>query len=169
MNKIISALLFALVFTVTVNGQEKQKDTSVSTYYLIRHAEKVISENPNPELDSIGKLRALQWAEIFEDISFDAVYSTDYIRTRNTVLPTTKSKGLNLILYHPRDINYKKFKSETKGKTILIVGHSNTIPKFVNELIGVEKYKDIEHDNNGNLYIVEIYKNSISEKLLHLN
>ena len=48
------------------------------------------------------------------------------------------------------------FLQETKGKTVLVVGHSNTTPAFVNKILAVEKYKDIDDNNNANLYIVTI-------------
>ena len=162
-------ILSLLVCTFISQAQEELKNSEVSTYYFIRHAEKVISEDPNPKLDSLGELRAEQWAEIFKNISFDAVYSTDYIRTRNTATPTVESQGLELILYHPVNIDYTTFLVETRGKIVLVVGHSNTIPAFVNKLIGTEKYKLIEHDNYGNLYIVEITVNAVTDKLLYLN
>ncbi len=160
--------IFIILLTVTIQAQEKPISSEVGTYYFIRHAEKVISEDPNPELSPKGELRAKNWAEIFQNISFNAIYSTDYIRTRNTTLPTAQSKGLEVILYHPVEIDYVKFLSETKGKTILVVGHSNTTPDFVNKLIGEEKYKLIDHDNFGNLYIVEITEGSVTDKLLHI-
>ena len=160
--------LFVVLFAIIVQAQEKPKNTDVSTYYFIRHAEKVISEDSNPELDSLGELRARHWTEIFKNISFDAVYSTDYIRTRNTATPTAKSKGLELVLYHPSKIDYTKFLAETKRKIVLVVGHSNTTPVFVNKIIGIEKYKLIDDKNYGNLYIVEITENAITDKLLYL-
>jgi len=160
----ISIILFALI----ISAQENNKTSEISTYYFIRHAEKVKSKDPNPELSTEGELRAKKWAEIFSQISFDAIYSTDYIRTQNTALPTAQSKGLEIILYHPKKIDYEKFLEETKGKTVLVVGHSNTTPEFVNKLIGTEKYKLIDHETFGNLYIVEITECFISDILLNL-
>ncbi|MCK5028069.1 MAG: histidine phosphatase family protein [Bacteroidales bacterium] len=161
--------IFLILFAVTIQAQEKSITSEVSTYYFIRHAEKVKIESSDPELSAEGKLRAVRWAEIFENISFETIYSTDYIRTRNTALPTAQSKGLELILYHPGKIDYEKFLSETKGKTVLVVGHSNTTPAFVNKLIGTEKYKLIDHDKYGNLYIVEITEGTVTNKLLYIN
>ena len=41
------------------------------------------------------------------------------------------------------------------GKTVLVVGHSNTTPEFVNALIKNDFYDQIEDNNNGNLYYVQ--------------
>jgi broad specificity phosphatase PhoE len=160
----ISIILFAFI----IQAQENNKTSEVSAYYFIRHAEKLNIESSDPELSIEGELRAKNWAEIFSNISFDAIYSTDYIRTRSTALPIAQSKDLELILYHPGKMDYDKFMSETKGKTVLIVGHSNTTPEFVNKIIGIEKYQLIDHETYGNLYIVEITECSISDILLNL-
>ncbi|HUS87431.1 MAG TPA: phosphoglycerate mutase family protein [Bacteroidales bacterium] len=161
-------LLFAFTYAVSIPAQDTV-NSDVSTYFLIRHAEKVVSRDTDPALDQWGVIRASQWAAIFSDIPFDAIYSTDYIRTINTVKPTADILGLEITLYDPGDINYIEFLEQTRGKTVLIVGHSNTIPGFVNSLTGREKYEQIEDNNNGNLYIVEISGNHISDILLHIN
>jgi 2,3-bisphosphoglycerate-dependent phosphoglycerate mutase len=160
--------IFIILFAVNIQAQEKHNTIEVSTYYFIRHAEKVKTKDSNPELSPEGELRAKKWAEIFENISFDAIYSTDFIRTKNTALPTAKDQELELSFYSPGKLDYVKFLSETKGKTVLVVGHSNTTPAFVNELIGIEKYKLIDHDKFGNLYILEITEGSVTAKLLFL-
>ena len=160
MKKFLLGIILGLI-SLSLVSQE------ISTYYLIRHAEKEVIADRNPNLTSIGELRAQAWAEIFRDIKFDAVYSTDYKRTKATAKPTALKNNLDLILYHPRNINIEKFKEETKGKTVLIVGHSNTIPNFVNQLIEQKKYPNIEDDNNGNLYIVELGEHFKTDQLLH--
>ena len=82
MKRLILGIVIGLI-TLSLFSQEGNKE--LSTYYLIRHAEKQIVNNPNPELTDKGILRAGNWAVIFKDIKFDAVYSTDYLRTIATV------------------------------------------------------------------------------------
>jgi broad specificity phosphatase PhoE len=50
----------------------------------------------------------------------------------------------------------EEFAAATKGKTILIVGHSNTTPVFANKILGESKYKNMNDDDNASLYIVTI-------------
>ena len=85
----------------------------------------------------------------------DAIYSTNYFRTLETVNPISKD-NLEIQIYNPFVINYKEFIETNKGKTVLVVGHSNTIPTFTNELLEEDYYKDIEDDNNSNLYFINI-------------
>jgi broad specificity phosphatase PhoE len=157
-------LAVTLFFFCTSLFSQNNTHDSISTYYLIRHAEKNRS-NPadkDPDLTKKGMLRALQWRQLFEQFQLDAVYSTNYKRTMHTALPTAKSKNLNIKTYHPFKIGIQQFLKDTKGKNVLIVGHSNTIPTFANKLIGKEIYPTIEDTNNANLYIVTIDGDKIS-------
>jgi hypothetical protein len=83
-----------------------------------------------------------------------------------------KKKKHNLFQAHkrnrPKGGFFMSFKKETHGKAILIVGHSNTIPNMVNQIIKENKYINIEENQFGNLYIVTLFENQIVSKLLHL-
>lgn len=142
---------------VTPQTTEKEVEKS-STFYFIRHAEKDRSDktNRNPDLIQKGLLRAVKWSYVLDNVSFDAVYSTDYNRTKQTAMPTAEKKGLEITLYDPRNIDAKTFLETNKGKSVLVVGHSNTTPYFVNAVLGNKKYKDIDDSNNANLYIVTV-------------
>lgn len=162
---IIMIFVFSLAHT-----SFSQNESEVTTYLLIRHAEKEKSnfEDKNPHLNELGFKRALRWSQIFKDIDIDSVYTTNYNRTLETANPTAASHHLKPIFYNPSDVDYVKFKEKTKGKTVLIVGHSNTIPNFVNSLIGQEKYSQIADSNYANLYIVTLIGYEISAIQLYV-
>lgn len=163
------ALILLVVFPSCAEKTEKKDD--VSTYYLIRHAEKdrTDTSNHNPNLTDVGLKRAENWAKYFKDIKFDAVYSTDYSRTKQTALPTAKANNLEIQFYNPSDMQIEVFLEKTKSKTVLVVGHSNTTPKFANSLIGEDKYDDMADDNNGGLYKVTIAKSGKTSEELVIN
>ena len=165
MNKII---LLLITFFCTLNLQAQKTETT--TYYLIRHAEKVRSnaKNKNPNLTEKGVDRAINWSKTFEHINFDYIYSTNYNRTVQTALPTAKRKNLEIRFYDPNDLFNEEFKVQTTGKTVLIVGHSNTTPQFANKILATKKYSDIDDRNNSNLYILTISNNAISDILLKI-
>ena len=166
-------LLFIIVL-VFLNSCAKEtkpnKKTVITTYYLIRHAEKDRSDvkNKNPHLTEIGKKRAQKWATVFKNIPFDAVYTTNYHRTIETATPTAKAHHLTIQFYNPQHLYDTVFQQKTKGKTVLIVGHSNTTPYFVNKIIKKNKYKDIDDHNNANLYIVTICNNDTTDSVLKI-
>lgn len=160
-------LLLIIVFVISANSFSQTENTT--TYYFVRHAEKVVSKtNKDPDLQPKGELRAHRWARVLKNIEFDGVYSTNYKRTIATANPTAESQNLKITTYHPIDIDYEEFKNKTKGKTVLIVGHSNTIPSFVNAMINQKKYADIEHYNNANLYVVTIVGNTIIDNVYYI-
>lgn len=163
MRKLTLLLLF---FTIYSFGQN-----NTTTYYLIRHAEKERSEHhiKNPHLTKSGKQRAENWSELFDSVDFDAIYSTNYHRTIETATPTSLKKSINIRFYDPFELYSESFKEATRHKTVLIVGHSNTTPAFVNRILKKDKYSDIDDRVNGNLYILTIHGATISCQLLHLN
>lgn len=166
---ILSALL---VFLIACKQSEPEGlPKTVTTYYLIRHAEKILAdpENPNPDLTVEGYQRAIKWSEILQEIPFDAIYSTDFIRTQKTALPIAQRKSLQLISYDHKNLDYAKFINETQGKTVLIVGHSNSTPKFVNALIGKNSYNEIDETQYGFLFIVKRFGDTFTAEKLVIN
>ena len=142
-----------------------------STFYLIRHAEKVRTNKTDrdPALNEKGIIRALNWKDYFIDKDISKIYSTNYKRTLETVKPIEEAIGLTAILYSPSSIDYKNFISSNQDEIVLVVGHSNTIPDFVNELINDQVYSQIDDLNNSNLYIVKLCESSISHRLIKVN
>lgn len=156
-------LLIVAFFVLQVSfGQN-----STTTYYFIRHAEKV-DNSKNPDLSKMGLQRAKLWTEIFSEINLDAIYSTDFNRTLQTAAPTATGKNIAIIKYNPKTIDIESFKKNTLGKKVLIVGHSNTTPNFVNQIINKKMYNDMDDVTFGNLYIVNINGDSITHQLLKL-
>ncbi|WOD43131.1 SixA phosphatase family protein [Hwangdonia lutea] len=164
-------LLFTCTLLSTLTFSQEKTSIETSTYYFIRHAEKDRSDqtNKNPHLTEIGKKRAEHWSQILAHVKFDAIYSTDYNRTKETAQPTATKNGLELTLYHPYKLDKNSFLKDTQGKTVLVVGHSNTTPKFVNAILGFNKYEDINDSNNGNLYIVTVIDGKIAGQVLSIN
>ncbi|MDT0643888.1 phosphoglycerate mutase family protein [Zunongwangia sp. F363] len=143
-----------------------------TTYFLIRHAEKDRS-NPadnNPSLNEEGKARAQKWAEVLADVPLDAIYSTDFSRTRETAKEVAKSKNLDINTYDHHNLYDEDFQNRTKGKKVLVVGHSNTTPQFVNAILQQRKYEDLPDDENGALFIVNIDpQGNPTSQMLYIN
>jgi len=149
---------FLLLFVITLIIVSSCTSDKTTTYYLIRHAEKERTDktNKNNDLNDKGKERAKKWANYFKDIHLDAIYSTHYNRTQQTAKPTADSKNLDILSYNPNKLYDAIFKENTTGKTVLVVGHSNTTPMFVNAILKEKKYKWMKDDDNSSLYIVTL-------------
>lgn len=169
--KSLCTFLLVLAFTIPTFSQNDQDDIVTTTYYLIRHAEKDRSDKTNrdPELTRAGKKRAKRWQKYFKKVDFDAVYSSNYHRTKQTAQPTANKQKIEISIYDPRQLYSEDFQNETKGKTVLVVGHSNTTPSFVNKILGMKKYEDMDDNNNSSLYIVTISKGKTEDKVVNVN
>lgn len=157
--------------TATVEQQEK-KEQEMTTYYFIRHAEKDETDptEKDPELTPEGKARTKKWTAVFKEVPFDMVYSSKYKRTLSTAQPIAEDHKLQVLTYNPGKVNDVDFQQKTKGKTVLVVGHSNTNPKFVNAILGENTYKDIDEAESGSLFIVSVSPNGEKScQLLYIN
>lgn len=153
--------LFFCSFSFGQNRIDKKAspENSLTKIILLRHAEKVLDGSKDPNLTEAGEQRAEKLRLMFSDINIDRVFSTPYRRTQKTVAPLANEKGLNIEIYDPKDLNFTDFLfQKVKGTTSLIVGHSNSIPKLVNKLIGSEKYQELSEDEYGKIWIL-IYSN----------
>lgn len=163
-------LISGFLFSINMTAQEKQRP-EITTYYFIRHAEKDVSDplEQDAHLTAKGQQRALNWSHILQQVRFDAVYATHYIRTQETARPTADKNQIPITIYPVHSKFDPDFKTATFGKNVLIVGHNTTIPAFVNDVIGKQKYAKIEESNNSNLYIVTIHNGLITDLLLKID
>lgn len=152
MKKII--LLSALVLFTAPYAISQKK---ITTFILLRHAEKGDDDPKDPELKPEGVERANRLVKMLGKTSVDAIYSTTFKRTRNTVDPLAKEKGLQVQTYEAFKVEeIEKMLQKYSGGTIVISGHSNNIPWIANLLIGKEEYKDYDDSDYGNFVIVSV-------------
>lgn len=169
---ILVLAVLGLGTTPATDAVEPISQEAMTTYYFIRHAEKDATDpqNRNPELAAHGLERAAKWADIFREVPFELIYSTDYHRTQQTAAAIAKTKNLEVISYDPAKPADPAFMEATKGKTVLVVGHSNTIPGFVNALLKEVKYQDIDEAESGSLFIVTLSPaGDTGSQLLYIN
>ena len=143
-------ILLVLILTVP-HISFGQKGELTTRIFLIRHTETVDNGTRDPALSKKGIERSKKWAEVLSQEKIDLVYSTDLKRTQALARIIANSQGIERIYSYQRDIDIEPFLKEIKGKTVMVSGHSNTTPFFVNRLIGEEKYRQIEDTDYSNL------------------
>jgi 2,3-bisphosphoglycerate-dependent phosphoglycerate mutase len=150
-----SFLVFAfLVLTITAWSQEKP---SLTTLVFVRHAEKVDDGTRDPELSEEGKQRVIKLSKLLSNQKIDAVYSTNYKRTRNTVEPIAVEHGLSVTPYESfNSSQLTELVNRYKSGTILICGHSNTTPAMINAILGKQAFKQWADADYGNFIIVTV-------------
>lgn len=161
--------LWILLLTLLTSCADENDSTT--TYYLIRHAEKERGPDAgdDPALTATGKERADFWATYFMAKKIDAVYSTNTLRTRATAAPTAEEFGLSIFDYNPKDLYSAQFQKETAGLNVLIVGHSDTTPEFVNKIIGRSRFSPINDAEYGTVYrvVVNDGKSEVEKKFIN--
>ena len=144
--------------SMVVNAQ----DDVLTTFILVRHAEKegqnaMTSGNKDPKLSAEGLNRAEKLVALFAKAEIGAIYATPFIRTRSTVEPLARSKSLTILDYEPNRLEQiDKMLTEHHGKTNVVCGHSNTIPKIANHLTKSGNFKDFDDSDYGNILIVTV-------------
>lgn len=142
--------------------QASAQDEKLTTFILLRHAEKVVDgtmadKTKDPDLSETGKTRAESLVKLFKNTTINAIYSTPFVRTRKTVEPLANSKSLTIKEYEVNKLDaIDKMLQEHEGKTILVCGHSNTIPKIANYLSKSGNYKDFDDTDYGNILIITV-------------
>lgn len=155
-----------LILTILLMNISWSQDYT-TTVYLMRHAEKA-DATADTHLSVVGQERAQKWAAYFAGKNIAAIYSTPYNRTRETVQPLAKASNLQITEYDPRQADLKTLMEKHRGKSIVIVGHSNTIPGYINRLLGEAKLTDIPETEFGQLYIIKDTKGSVSCEVMKM-
>jgi len=134
------------------------KAKSPTMIYLVRHAEKANDGTKDPGLIPQGVERSKRLKNILEKATINQIYSTNYKRTRLTGQPLADLLQLPINDYNPRDLSSfaQKVKSQHKGQSILIVGHSNTTPDLINALMGNQQFSHLTEKEYSHLFIVSI-------------
>lgn len=135
-------------------GAEEQ-DAALATIVVVRHAEKGAGEDPG--LTHVGRERATRLRDRLAEAQVTAVYSTATRRTQATAQPTADHHGLPVELYEPNDPQMiQALRATAIGNTVLVVGHSNTVPELVSKLVPRTTVPLIEEDDFGNLYCITL-------------
>ncbi|MFY0591982.1 SixA phosphatase family protein [Roseivirga sp.] len=148
--------LFLLCFLVISSAQLFAQD-EVTTFILVRHAEKSKDDPRDPSLSEAGVKRAAALNAMLGQADIAALYSSPYKRTKSTVKPIADAKGLEINIYDPRSAAFlEDIMKAHRGKTIVISGHSNTTPSVVNALIGKDQFKQLSESDFSKIFIVSV-------------
>jgi broad specificity phosphatase PhoE len=168
----LTALIISVVAACAPTSETPQQKAAESTspaiiIYLVRHAEKITGPDAgrDPELNEAGKARAQELAKVLADKNITSIYSTDYIRTRDTASPLASALGLEVTLYNPRTLDEFAEQLKKQKGTLLVVGHSNTTPYLTAKLGGDAGTPIDEPSEYDRLYEVHITDDGVTSTL----
>lgn len=147
-----------LLFMLESCESSPDRQEEPTTFILVRHAEKAADGSRNPALTAMGHQRALALARLFSQRPVNAVYSSNYSRTLETARPLATQNKLEIQLYEPHKKQplLESLKKEFPGKTVAIIGHSNTIPAAVNHLLGEERLQELGESEYDKVFVVTV-------------
>ncbi len=133
---------------------------SNTTVIVVRHAERASESDPDSPLSPAGEARAVALAAALADAGIGTLFATQYRRTRDTALPLAERLGLPVRVEETGGSAEesaaalaRKIRSEHAGETVLVVGHSNTVPPIVRALGGAE-VGPLSSGDYDNLFVV---------------
>ena len=150
-----SCAAIALIVTAATSAVAQASTTVI----VVRHAEKAATPAADPPLTDAGQARANALLAAVRDAGIDAIITTQYARTRATAAPTAAALHITPDIVpasgktHVLDVAAAVKKHA--GHTVLVVGHSNTVPAIIAALGAPEPRPicDAEYDD---LFIVTI-------------
>jgi broad specificity phosphatase PhoE len=116
-----------------------------TTISVVRHAEQTDPKATDPPLSAAGAARATALAAAIEHSGVQAIYVTQFKRTKQTAAPSAALLHLPLtevdvdlahVAGYPRQLA-RRVLTEHHGGIVLIVSHSNTVPGIVTALTNV--------------------------------
>ena len=149
--------LASLVGTVvTTPAARSAADTVV---IVVRHAEKAGPSGDVP-LSPEGVERARALVNVARQAGVSGIITTQFQRTRQTAAPLAESLGIapqvveatGAASDHARAV-VDAIQARYTGRTVLVVGHSNTVPAIVAAL-GVPPFPDLCDEEYDNLFTV---------------
>lgn len=133
----------------------------IFTLYLVRHAEKQLAGGRDPNLSAPGEQRAKRLAQWLLEKNIEAIWSSDFRRTRDTARPLQVKLGLELNIYAPREQPALVKVLQHRQRNALVVGHSNTIPELA-RLLCACSIADMDESEYGRLIIITIAADEIT-------
>jgi 2,3-bisphosphoglycerate-dependent phosphoglycerate mutase len=156
---VVFSLLFAVFAAVVLFGYWTTFSRPTTTVIVVRHAEKNNEpNNPNPDLTTVGQTRAQELARVLANSGVTTIFATQYGRTVQTVQPLAYALHISVTQVDAKNTaELIRQIDQHRGETILVSGHSNTVPGIIEALGGsrVPEIPDGEHDN---LYVLSIYR-----------
>lgn len=168
MFKTLAVRLGLAVFALSIPAATATSPAAsdVTTIVLVRHAEKVDS-SADPDLSEQGRQRSRELARVLSALDVKRLVATQYKRTQQTLQPLANAAGIRLETMDARDLNELAvlLRSAPSG-TIVVAGHSNTVPALMHEL-GVASPPEISEQQYDDLFIVELRGGQLVQ-MLHL-
>ncbi len=141
------ALLVAFVSAVGTAAPTVQPNI-----YVMRHLHTPAGVS-DPDLTAEGMKYALAVSHWFQRDPPDLIYVNSTKRAQQTAAPLAERLKLTPKIYDPRDTPGLVAAVLSETGTVLIVGHSNTVPDII-EKLGGKRPPDLTHEDFGDIWYI---------------
>lgn len=102
-----------------------------TTIFAVRHAD--VLAGPDPHLSAAGQNRATELIRVIGGNGITAIYASQFVRTQETAQPLATQLGLTVKVVNAADSAsiLGDVRAHHPGQSVLIVGHSDTIPGII--------------------------------------
>ena len=125
-----------------------------TTVILIRHGERLATPG-DPHLSAAGKARAMLLLHVLDQANVSAIYTSEFIRTKETAEPLATKLGLSPIEATEAPHIKQNILMNHAGETVLVVGHSDTVPEVI-ELLGDNSGHQIQDHEFDNMFVATV-------------
>jgi phosphohistidine phosphatase SixA len=162
-------LIIFLALTGLQNSAAAQQEPGVTRIFIVRHAEKETGKDPL--LTAAGNARAGDLMRTLQNEDIRKIYVSQYRRTQNTGDSLRLQLKIDTVHYAADTVcdNLVNAIMEHSdfGKTILIIGHSNTIPQIIRKFgVTDHPYGDIPDNEFDNLFMITYKKEKAKLKVM---
>jgi len=157
-------LLLCSLFLAPCAAASTAAAQGATTVILVRHAEKDAT-NPlarNPPLSREGQRRARDLAAALQGRRVNAILVTQFRRTRETAQPLAARRGITPEETHMGSDSDSAaaevaalIRARHRGQTVVVVGHSTTVPKII-ALLGGPMLRPLCENAHSHLYTLVI-------------
>lgn len=127
---------------------------SSTKIFFVRHAEKSSVPKNDPALTPEGEQRAKDLERFLRGKKIKHIYSTQTTRTVSTAKPLSASIAVPIEFYAHDTMPKFLYRVLESGENALVVGHSNTVLKMIEELDLRPSKKEIPDNEYDNLFVV---------------
>lgn len=154
---------YLLLFTTILMFGSSCRVAQTTRIFMVRHADR--TDPPQDNLIPAGVTRANELSRVLFHTGIDSIFSTNFNRTRNTVQPLATAKNLPIILYDNLDSLLNRILKNSKGKTVLVAGHSNTVSEFITKCGCTPPFAEIPSTQFDNLFLIILQKEKINNSV----
>lgn len=169
-------LSLLLLFLSSCHSMESSTDMSIATtIYMVRHAEKMDIDDPDPSLTAEGFARAEDLKIALSNASIDAIIVSGLQRTQLTAQPLADHLDLQIIVIPIQELGVERYvqgvineiNNNWSGKEVLVVTH-NPLYQLIGRALNTPELPTID-DATGYDHFFTITKTDDSSELAKLS